>query len=176
MHIFFIFGDIIGSEFLALFRPKICGSFFLCSLTLKSSYKSHKMTPFLFKKEVLGEKIIIWVKYSNVFTQRMIFYLNKLTWERENKMKKEPQIPCPSTVNSWFNKIYCILLLRLVSIWSKYYHTYICKMKSNFWTTYLPPLGYIDIEWPPCPNGSFFEGFIHVGRYFTSPIADLLWV
>ena len=37
--------------------------------TLKPSWKSHQMTPFFVQKEVLGEEIIIWVKYGNVFTE-----------------------------------------------------------------------------------------------------------
>ena len=35
------------------------------------------MTPFFLQKEVFGEKIIIWVKYGNVFTQIMMFSLLK---------------------------------------------------------------------------------------------------
>ena len=46
-------------------------------LALKSSWKSHQMTPFFVQKEVLGEKIIIWVKYVNVITQIMMFSLFK---------------------------------------------------------------------------------------------------
>ena len=45
------------------------------SLTLKSPWKSHQMTPFFVQKEVLGEKVIIWVRYGNFFTQIMMFSL-----------------------------------------------------------------------------------------------------
>ena len=47
-------------------------------LALKSSWKSHLMTPFFIQIDVLGEKIIIWVKYGNVFTQIMMFSLKKV--------------------------------------------------------------------------------------------------
>ena len=47
------------------------------------------MTPFFVQKEVLGEKIIIRVKYGNVFTQIMMFSLKKVDGlrarEREEK-------------------------------------------------------------------------------------------
>ena len=59
------------------------------------------MTPFFVQKEVLGEKIIIWEKYGNVFIQ-MIFHFKKLTTleqEKESKRKKEPKIPRLSVLN-----------------------------------------------------------------------------
>ena len=49
------------------------------------------MTPFFVQKEVLGEKIIIWVKYGNIFTQIIMFSLQKVDdlwmreWEQEEK-------------------------------------------------------------------------------------------
>ena len=62
-----------GAEFVAPFSSHSH------SLALKSSCKSHQMTPFFIQKEVLGEKIIICVKYGNVFTQIIMFSLNLTT-------------------------------------------------------------------------------------------------
>ena len=56
-------------------RNRISGSFF--PLDLKSWWKSNQMTPFFFLKEVLGEKIIIWVKHGNGFSQIIMFSLYK---------------------------------------------------------------------------------------------------
>ena len=62
-----------------------------CSLALKSSWKSHQMTPFFRSKRGIGWKDHL---LSEIW---QCFHLKKLTtWERENesKRKKEPQIPC----------------------------------------------------------------------------------
>ena len=60
------------------YRYGISGSFSSCSrpLPLKLSCKSRQMTPFFCSKR-LREKITIWVKYDNVFTQRKMFSLKK---------------------------------------------------------------------------------------------------
>ena len=53
----------------------ICGSFFLylsCSRSQVFMKKSSNDT-FFVQKEVLGEEIIIWIKYGNIFTQIMIY-------------------------------------------------------------------------------------------------------
>ena len=59
------------------------------SLALKLSWKSHQMTPFFIQKEVLGEKIIIWVKYGNVFTQIIMFSLKKVDDLRARERERE---------------------------------------------------------------------------------------
>ena len=58
-------------------RRGIYGYFFL-SLSFSRSQvvmKCHQMAPFFVHKEVLGEKVIIWVKYGNAFTKTMMFLL-----------------------------------------------------------------------------------------------------
>ena len=61
------------------------------SLALKLSWKSHQMPPFFFQKEGLGEKMIIWVKKDDVFTQIMMLSPKKVDnlrareWEGEKK-------------------------------------------------------------------------------------------
>ena len=60
---------LLGAEFVVPFSSSSC------SLALKSAWKSQEMTPFFVQKEVLGEKIIILVKYGNVFTQMVMFIL-----------------------------------------------------------------------------------------------------
>ena len=75
-----------GAEFLVTFSS--CSR----SLALKSSWKSHQMSPFFsFKKRYQMKKIMVWVKYGNVFTQIMRFSLEKVDdlkvseWERGEK-------------------------------------------------------------------------------------------
>ena len=58
-----------GAEFVVPFSSRFC------SLAPYSSWKSHQMAPFFIQKDILGEKIIIWVKNGNVFTQMIMFSL-----------------------------------------------------------------------------------------------------
>ena len=64
-------------------------SFSSRSLAHKSSWKSHQMTPFFIQKEVLCEKIIIWVKYGNFYTQVMMFSLKKVDDLRARERERE---------------------------------------------------------------------------------------
>ena len=57
-------------------RCEICGS--VSSRSQVVMKKSSNDTFFFVQKEVLGEKIIIWVKYGNIFTQIMMFSLKKV--------------------------------------------------------------------------------------------------
>ena len=59
------------------------------------------MTPFFIQKEVLGEKIIIWVKYGNSFTQIIMFSLKKVDDLRAREREREEK----GTTNSapWFH-------------------------------------------------------------------------
>ena len=67
-------------------------SFSSCSQAVMK--ESSNDTFFLVQKEVLGEKIIIWVKYGNVFAQIMMFSFKSwwLESERTSERKKELQI------------------------------------------------------------------------------------
>ena len=57
-------------------RREICGFLFLSfSHSQVVMKKSSNDTFFFVQKEVVGEKIIIWVKYGNGFTQIMMFSL-----------------------------------------------------------------------------------------------------
>ena len=47
------------------------------------------MTPFFIQKEVLGEKIIIGVKYGNVFTQIIMFSLKEVNNLRARERDKK---------------------------------------------------------------------------------------
>ena len=77
---------------------------FLLGLVLSLSSRHEKVIkwhPFLVQKEVLGEKIIIWVKYGNVFTQIMMFSLKKSWWlesKRTRATANTMQNKCTTTV------------------------------------------------------------------------------
>ena len=70
------------------FRQGIWGCLFLLhstrSLALKSSWKVIKWHLFC-SEEVLGEKIIIWVKYGNAFTQKIWQLESKRTRGKRNR-------------------------------------------------------------------------------------------
>ena len=83
-----VWSSFIGAEFMVTFSSR--------SLALKSSWKSHQMTPFFVQKEVLGEKKSSFEWNMAMFSLKYLcFHLKKLTtWERvnESERKKEPQI------------------------------------------------------------------------------------
>ena len=77
-----------GAEFVVPFSSR--------SLALKSSWKSHQMTLFSFKKKYWMKKSPFEWNMSMFPLRWWCFHLKKLTtWERENESerKKEPQIP-----------------------------------------------------------------------------------
>ena len=105
--------DLIGAEFVVPFSSR--------SLALKSSWKSHQMTPFLFKKRNRVKKSLFEWKHCHIsfkwwsfhpipiFERKkchlMTFFMT--TWERENESerKKEPQIPRHSVLKPELNSM-----------------------------------------------------------------------
>ena len=78
-----------------------CFDNFRCprSLALKTSLKSHQMTPFFIQNEDWEQNDVVLVKTWSSWTKMLSFddFL-MTTWERENEgqRKKTPQIPRPS--------------------------------------------------------------------------------
>ena len=110
-------------------RCGICGSFFL-SLSFSCSQvviKNHQMKPFFAQKDVLGEKIIIWVKHGNVFTQIMMFSLIRLESERMRARGKRNTNSVPKLQLSF--PIW-ILIVLIHFIWEISRN----KLKKNFVT------------------------------------------
>ena len=78
----------------------IFGSFFLLLSFSQSQVvmKKSSYDTFIFQKEELGEKIIIWLEKDDVFSLIMLFHLKN--WQLENKRKKKPEIPSPNNMYS----------------------------------------------------------------------------
>ena len=65
------------------------GFFFLSFYSSQAVMKMSSMTPFFVQKEVLGEKIVMQVKYGNFFTQILMFSIEKVDDLREREREEK---------------------------------------------------------------------------------------